>query len=261
MLVLPIGEDGFFEPGLPAGPAGSAGIERALGAAGGGQVPAQLGGAGLAPEAVAQQEDGGAARGGPEAEAAAGGEIERFGLAGHFGDDGGDGAAGEGFLGGPEQFDHVGGPDQNQGLGIEAEAVKTGPIGQAQFLGLGGQLQVDNAGAGSVAEGAGLGQGEAKGKAGIAPFVGEHLLHQAGWGGERIGRRRAVSGRGQNGAPLDIGDAGAQGIQLLAMSEISHGRGPRVLEQIVNTGLGCRVKTRLEGAWCGAGASTGDKSA
>ncbi len=142
-------------------------------------MPAQMGGAGFPPGAVAQQEHRAACLGGPEAQAPACSEIEQFGEASHIGHHGGHRPAGDGLLGCPEQLVHVGNPHQHQRIGVETEADEARTVRHAQLLGLVSQLQIDDGQALRAEQSLGLSQGEAQGGPSIASLVGEDLLQQS----------------------------------------------------------------------------------
>lgn len=78
--------------------------------------------------AIAKEKQGRAAFGGPQTQAPAGGEIERFGIGSDIGHDGGHGAAGNGFFGDPQEVPHVVDPHDDQLLRIEPEGFEARPI-------------------------------------------------------------------------------------------------------------------------------------
>jgi hypothetical protein len=184
------------------------------------KMPPQLRGTGLPSRAVAQKEHGTARISGPEAQAPAGGEIQKLGMAAHIAHDRSDGTAGNGFFGDPEQFGHAGGPDQNQGLRVEPKAQKPRSIRQAELLRLIGQLHVND---GNPLQGqkiARLGQGKAQTCPCIAAPIGEHFLQQST---RQKGKLSALSlhplaGLRQSRFALDIGNSIPQrGKALLAI--------------------------------------------
>lgn len=137
-----------------------------------------MGGAGLAVRPVAQQEQGRAALHGPQAQPAAGGEIERLGRPADIGDNAGDGPAGQGFLGHPEQVAHIVRAHDHQMRRIEAKGRQPRAIGQAEELRIRLQLQVEDGHPPGIEQHACLPQGEAKTGAPIADTIGKHLLQQ-----------------------------------------------------------------------------------
>ena len=207
----------------PAQRAGGKMIEAFAGTEHGGEKPAQMRRAGLSSSAVAQKQKRGPRTGRPHTQAAAGGEVEDFGVVGDIGDDGGDGLAGQGLLGGPEQFHHSGGAHQDQGSGIKAETGKARPIGQAHFLGMFAQLQIDDGEAFFAEQASGLGQGKAERGAAIAPLIGENLLQQStGQARKPFARLGCQHGApiGQHRFALDIGNSVAQrGKALLSIRQ------------------------------------------
>lgn len=171
-----------------------------------------MGGAGFAPMAVAQEKHRSAGIRAAQAETAAGGEVERLGLAGNVGDHGSDGLAGQRLFGCPEQFDDRGRPDQYQRFWSKTERDQAGTVGETHFLSLIGQLQIDHNRTLAGQQAAGLRQGKAKRGSAIAPLVRENLLDQSpGENREafRIVRRRRSGSFGEGRAALDIGNAGA----------------------------------------------------
>lgn|GEM_PF-6956222 len=131
-----------FEPDLPARIARRSVIIGFVSADPGHQVPAQMGGTGLPLGAIAQKEHRAARLGGTQAQPATGREVERLVRPADIGNHGCHGPAGKGFLGRPEQFAHIGRPDQHQRGRVEPEAHEPRTIGQTQILRFPRQLQI-----------------------------------------------------------------------------------------------------------------------
>lgn len=217
----------------PAGPAGSAGVIRAGAAAGRQELPAQMGGAGRAGRARAQQQQRNAAVAGPQAQTPAGGEIEVAGIAADLGDHRRHRPAGQGLLGGPEQFGHVGGPHQDEPVWRKAEIIEPGRIGQAEKTAFSRQLQMQHRRALLGEQGAGLGQGKAQPGGGLLSVGGENLLHQPALEPGKTARARfhLRPRLGQRRLALDIGNGRAQRRQALLTGKRGHGAGPCICEQ------------------------------
>lgn len=234
----------FFQRHLPARGARRQRVKAPGGTLDRGNAPAQRRGAGLASGAIAQQQERGAATGAAQAQPPAGGKIDRLVVAGNIGDHGGDGAAGQGLFGGPEQFGDGGGAHQYQSVGVEAEADEAGAIGQAHFLGLAGELQIDHGRARRGDQAARLGQGKAEGGAGMAALGGKDFLQLAGGGQGKAGRigMQQRARFGQSRLALDIGNGIAQrGKALLA---VRRAHGPRPFH--VNKQRTTRLRIRRE---------------
>ena len=127
---------------------------------------------------IAQQEKRYLAARRTQAQAAAGGEIERLGLPPHLGDQRSDCPARHHFLGGPQQFRHVGGLDDHQLRRIEPEPVEPRRIGHALFLGIFGQMQVKHCRAARRHQPLGLRQGKAQAGSAIADVIGKYFLNK-----------------------------------------------------------------------------------
>ena len=149
-------------------------------------------------------------------------------MAAYIGHHGGNGPAGNGLLGGPEQFGHIGRTHQNEGGRIEPKGQQARAIGNTQFLGFAGQLQVDDGEPLLSEQATGLTQRKAQCRPGIATFVGEHFLQQS------AGQHRKPAGMvlldhspclGQRRLALDVGNAVPQrGKALLAIGRAHWGR-------------------------------------
>lgn len=190
-------------------------------------MPPQMRRAGFSPRAVAQEEHRAARLCGPQAEAPAGLEVEELLVPRDIGDDGRHRLAGNGLLGGPEQFHHGGRTHEDQGRRIEPEAEQPRSIGQAELLRLVGQLQIDDRHALARQEPPRLPQGKAKARAHIAAIVGKHFLQQAAgqFGELPILGFHPLPGLGQGRLALDIGNGVPQrGEALLVI-----GRGHRAI--------------------------------
>lgn len=131
-------------------------------------MPAQMPGAAGAAMPVAQHEERDMAVGRPQAEAAAGGEIEELRLAPDIGHGSRDGPAGGDLFGCPQELGHVSRPHDHQLCRIEPGRGEARPIGQAQLLGIIAQLQVKNSGTPGGYKAFSLRQGKAKAGASIA---------------------------------------------------------------------------------------------
>ena len=180
-------------------------------------MPAELGGAGFPIGAVAQKENGGLGCLRPKAEAPASGEIEDFGRTAYFRHDGGDGPAAQCLLGGPEQLHHVGGPHDHQLLGRNAQGEQPRPIGQAQFLGLLGELEVNHHRALPIQQVPPQPQGKAQARAAVAGLVREDFLNESGaQHGKPVGfLRKAHRGLAEGGLALDLGNSVPQRLEAL----------------------------------------------
>lgn len=158
---------------------------------------------------------------GAQAEAPAGGEIEGFRIAPDIGDDAGDGAAGEGFFGDPEQIAHICGADDDELVGIKAKGQKPRSIRQPEKLPITCKLQIENRHALGCQQRPGLSQRKAKAGAAIAHCVGENLLQEPPgqvWKGAILGFESAFARLRQCRLALDIGNGVPQrGKALLAI--------------------------------------------
>jgi len=148
-------------------------------------------------------------------------------VGGDIGHHGGNGLAGEGLFGRPEQFAYAGGPDQHQRFGRKTKTDEARPIGQAHFLGVMEQLEVDNRRSTLAKEVPRLPQGKAEHRAGMAAFVGPHFLEQAG---RRQGKALSIAAHhwarlGQSRLALDIGNSVPQRREALLASGRVHGWG------------------------------------
>ncbi len=147
--------------------------------------------------------------GGAQAEAAAGGEIEKLRLAPDIGDGSGHGPAGSDLLGRPQELGYVDSPHHDQLRRIEPGPGEARPIGQAQLLGIIAQLQIENRRAPGGYESFGLGQGKAEAGTGIPQIVGKNLLHQPAAQRRKASiptRIRATHRLRQSRLALDIGN-------------------------------------------------------
>ena len=201
-----------LEAHLPARGAGRAGVIGAGAAASGQEMPAQMGGAGRAGRAGAQQEKRAAGGAGAQAQPAAGGEIEPPGSAADLNDHRRHRPAGHRLLGGPEQFGHVGGLHQDEPPSGKAGRIEPGSIGQARKGGLAGQLQMQHRLAPPGEQAACLGQGEAQPGPDLMVLVGEDLLHQPALQARKAARAgfHPRPRLGQRRLALDIGNGRAQ---------------------------------------------------
>lgn len=166
--------------------------------------------AGLPLSAIAQQKQRRAGFGGPQAEAAARGEVERGGRSPDIGHDAGHGGRGQGFLGRPEEVVHCGRPDDDERLRVEPGAWQGWPIGQAEKLRVSGQLQVKDRRPPWRQQVPALAEGEGKACPAMMEDVGKHLLHRTG-AGYRQGvvvpaRARFLWRLHQDGFAFDTGD-------------------------------------------------------
>lgn len=130
-------------------------------------MPAQMPGTAGAAMPVAEHEERDIAVGGPQAEAAAGGEIEKLRLAPDIGDDSRDGPAGGDLFGRPQKLGHVGSPHDHQLRRVEPGPAKARSIGNTQLLAILTQLQVENGRTPGGYETFGLRQGKAQTGTGI----------------------------------------------------------------------------------------------
>lgn len=166
----------------------------------------------FAPRAIAQEEDRTARFGRPEAQPPAGREIQQPGRTADIGDHRRHGAAGDRFLGSPEQLGHIGRAHQDQRLGSQPEAHQPWPIGQTQLLGFSGQLQIDDGQPLLAEQAPGLSQRKTQDRSGIAALVGEHFLQEPP--GQHRKPLRIVLHHcprfGQRRLALDIGNSVAQ---------------------------------------------------
>lgn len=148
-------------------------------------------------------------------------------MPGDIGQDGRHRLAGQRLFGGPEQLDHVGGAHQHQGIGVKAEAEQARPIGQAHFLAVLDQLQIDDGRALTGQQAPGLGQGKTQHRPGMAALIGEHFLQQATGGQRKTGCR--IVGHdprfGQSRLALDIGNSVPERGKALLVVWRAHWRG------------------------------------
>ncbi len=134
--------------------------------------------------------------------------------------------AGQRLFGRPQQLDHGGGPHQHQRIGVKAEAEQARPIGQAHFLAVLDQLQIDDGRALAGQQAPGLGQGKAQHGPGMAALIGEHFLQQAARRQRKTGCR--IAGHyprfGQSRLALDIGNSVPQRGKALLVVWRAHWR-------------------------------------
>jgi hypothetical protein len=176
-------------------------------------MPAQMPGAAGAAMPVTQHEERHIAVGGPQAEATAGGEIEKFWLAPDIGDGSSNGATGRYLLGRPQKFGHVRSPHDDQLRRINPGKGETRPIGHAELLGIITQLQVKNGRTPGGYEAFGLRQGKAEARATIPHIIGKNLLHQSAAQRRKLSipsRIRATHRLRQSRLALNIGNDIAQ---------------------------------------------------
>lgn len=141
-------------------------------------MPAQMPGAAGAAMAVAQHKKRHIAVGSAQAQPAAGGEIEKFGLSPHIRNHRSDRPAGHHFLGRPQEFGHIRrAHDHNLGR-IHSRPGEPGPIGHAELLGILGHLQVKDRRPARRDQAPSLRKCKPEAGAAIAQIVGKHLLHQ-----------------------------------------------------------------------------------
>lgn len=100
------------------------------------------------------------------------------------------------------------------------------PIGQPHLLGLMGKLQEDHCRPPRGQKPAGLRQGEAQGRARIAPLVGEDFVQQPAGGREEglFPLLPQCGGFGQHGALFDLRDPRPQSLHLFKF-DAQHGEG------------------------------------
>lgn len=168
-----------------------------------------MGSTGFPAGAIAQEKERGAALGSAQAEAPAGGEIEGLGDPADIGNDAGDGLAGKGFLGDPEQVLHIGSAHEDKLGRIQAKREQARSIGQAKELGVVGQLEIEQCHAPGIEQGPGLTEGKAEAGAAIAHGIGKNLLEKATGQARKApihGRKRAGAGFRQRRFSLDIGN-------------------------------------------------------
>ncbi len=186
-----------------------------------------MGGAGLAVRPVAQQEQGRPALHRPQAQPAAGSEIERLGRPADIGNNAGNGPAGQGFLGHPEQVAHIERAHDHQKRGIETKGRQPRAIGQAEELCICFKLQVEDGHPPGVEQHACLPQSKAETGAPVADTIGKDLLQQPARQpreaslGSRKGSRPCL---GQGWLALDIGNDIAQRGKALLTTGGLHGR-------------------------------------
>ena len=185
------------------------------------EAPAQVCGAWLTVFSIAKQEKRGSRLYSPEAKAAAGSEIKRFGITPQISDDAGDGPTGEGFFGDPEEIAHIGGADDHHFRRVEAKRQQSRSIRKAEELSIRSKLQIENCYPLWCQQRFGLAQGKAEAGAAISYGIREDLLQQAtgqGWKSTILGFKGAFLRLRQCRLALDIGNGVPQrGEALLAI--------------------------------------------